>query len=281
MIKKESKKSIRNGRILGNFFWYIRFRRKIIMKNLDIAFPEQNRKWKKKTGKRCFQSIASVLFEFLKLPDYFTSGKLNQILVIDKGANILEKYRNTGAVLISCHLGNWEIAGAMISALKCKLSVLAYRQKNEKVHRFMHKIRTSCGMDVIYHRNSIRPLFTKLKENEFIGFLADQNTTVERGIFVDFFGKEAIAVDLPAKLAIRTKKPILFFYACYNEDDGMYHMELEELKGPDELNKKENLEEIVRIYTEKIEETIRQHPECYLWFHKRWKTRPTHDSAVY
>ncbi|NOY23849.1 MAG: lysophospholipid acyltransferase family protein [Acidobacteria bacterium] len=127
----------------------------------------------------------------------------------------------------------------------------------------------------------MRPLFATLKRNEFIAFLADQNTTDERGIFVDFFGKQAIAVDLPAKLAAKMQKPILFFCAFYDKKDHLYHMELEELKSKDEMNNKDNVKGIVRTYTDKIEETIRQHPEQYLWFHKRWKTRPGNESQVY
>jgi len=126
--------------LLGDIFWHFRFRRKVILKNLNIAFPDKDLKWKKSIGKKCFQSIGSVLFEFFRLPSYFSTGKLNKILVIDKGKELLEKYRDTGAVLVSCHLGNWEIAGAMISAMGHKLSVLAYRQKNNTVHKLMHRI---------------------------------------------------------------------------------------------------------------------------------------------
>lgn len=279
--KKASRKSVRKGKLLGSVFWYTRFRRQIILKNLNIAFPDKDLKWKKSIGKKCFQSIASVLFEFLRLPSYFRDGKLGDILIIEKGEELLEKYKNTGAILVSCHFGNWELAGAVISARGHKLSALAYKQKNDKIHKFMHKTRTSCGMKVVYHRDSMRPLLATLKQGEFIAFLADQNTNLERGIFVDFFGKKAIAVDLPAKLAVKMKKPILFFYACYDKNDRLYHMELEELKSDHELNEKNDIEKLVRKYTNKIETTICRYPEHYLWFHKRWKTRPENEVSIY
>ncbi|MCK5878809.1 MAG: lipid A biosynthesis acyltransferase [Holophagae bacterium] len=279
--KRTSRKSVRRGKLLGRIFWHIRFRRKIILKNLDIAFPDKDLQWKKAIGKKCFQSIGSVLFEFLRIPFYFRNNKLDEILVIEKGEDLLEKYRDTGAILVTCHLGNWELAGPGISAKGHKLTVLAYRQKNNITHKFMHKIRTSCGMKVVYHRESMRPFIATLKRGEFIGFLADQNTTLERGIFVNFFGKKAIAVDLPAKLAVKLKKPILFFYTCYDENDRLYHMELEEIKSDHEQNDKKDVEKLVRAYTNKIETTICRYPEHYLWFHKRWKTRPASESDVY
>jgi len=280
-IRKTSAKAIRKGKILGSVLWHAHFRRKIILKNLNIAFPDKDLHWKKSIGKRCFQSIASVLFEFLKLSSYFCDNKLDSILVIDKGRELLEQHRDTGAIIVSCHLGNWELAGAMISSMGIKLSVLAYRQKNGWVHNFMHKIRTTCKMAPIYHRDSMRPLISTLKQNKFIAFLADQNTTAKKGIFVNFFSKPAIAVDLPAKLAVKMKKPLLFFCNIYNEKDHMYHMELEELKSDQELNEKGDVEKIVRMYTDRIEEAIRQHPEQYLWFHKRWKTQPESEPGVY
>ncbi|PJB82419.1 MAG: lipid A biosynthesis acyltransferase [Acidobacteria bacterium CG_4_9_14_3_um_filter_49_7] len=279
--KKTSRKSVRRGKLLGSIFWHIRFRRKIILKNLNIAFPNKNLQWKKTIGKKCFQSIGSVLFEFFRLPVYFRDDKLDNILVVDKGQDLLEKYKDTGAILITCHLGNWELAGARISAWGHKLTALAYRQKSNIVHKYMHKIRSSYKMNVVYHRDSMRPFLATLKRREFIGFLADQNTTPEKGIFVNFFGKQAIVVDLPAKLSVKMKRSILFFCACYDEKDHMYHMELEELKSDQELNEKGDVEKIVRMYTDRIEEAIRQHPEQYLWFHKRWKTRPDSESNIY
>ncbi|NOZ12115.1 MAG: lysophospholipid acyltransferase family protein [Acidobacteria bacterium] len=280
-IQKISETAMKKGRFLGTILWKCRFRREIILKNLHIAFPEKNMKWKQNVGKKCFQSIASVLFQFMKLPACFHSGELDEILKLEKGEELLDKYREQGAVLVSCHLGNWELAGARISASGNKVTALAYRQKNNRVHRYMHKIRTSCNMDVVYHRDSMRPLISKLKQGEFIAFLADQNTTSERGIFVDFFGKTAIAVDLPAKLAVKLKKPLLFFCAVYDEKDHQYHMRIEELKSDSEMNRPEDIERIVTLYTARIEKAIRQHPEQYLWFHKRWKTRPGTESSVY
>jgi len=279
--KRASRKSASRGKFLGSIFWHMRFRRKIILKNLDIAFPDHDLQWKKKIGKKCFQSIGSVLFEFFRLPGYFRDGTLDNILVIDKGKELLEKYRDSGAILITCHLGNWELAGARISAGGHKLTALAYRQKNSMVHKLMRKIRSSYKVDAVYHRDSIRPFLAKLKEREFICFLADQNTTPEKGIFVDFFGKQAVVVDLPAKLSVKMKKPILFFCAWYDEDSHLYHMEFEELKSEYELNQKQDVEKIVKLYTNRIEKAIREHPEQYLWFHKRWKTRPGSESNIY
>ncbi len=278
-LKRE--KALKRGEQLGSFLWRTGLRKKVILKNLEIAFPEKNREWRNNIGLECYKHIGRILFEFGRLPSYLCTGEIKELVVFEKGEELLEKYRDKGAVLITGHLGNWEISGAALGSRGYKLYALAYKQKNKKVNDFLHKIRTQCCVNMIYHRDSVKPLVHALKRGEYVVFLADQNTAEDRGVFVDFFGVKAIAVNFPAKLAVKFEKPVLFFYTRFDKTTLKYKIIVEEIKWDKGKSEEESIYNLVQEYTRKIENAIKQCPSQYLWGHKRWKTRPPGEESLY
>lgn len=266
-------KALKKGKFIGDILYKLNYRKDVIYKNLNIAFPEKDKKWKDYIRKKSLENIGRVIVEFPKQPQYIKSKEIENIFTITKGLEELKKHKGKGAILVSAHISSWEMCGAGISYYLGGMSSLAYRQKNSKVNEIITNIRTSSGIKIIFHDQPLKQFILALNKGEIISFLVDQNALRHRGYFVDFFGLKASTVNFPAKLAAKYKIPIFFAYAYYDENHLKYYCEIEKLEY-DILKKEEDTAyNIVQLYTKKVEEAVKKHPEQYLWVHKRWKTR--------
>ncbi len=274
--KISREKAVKRGEQLGTFFYRIGYRKSVIKKNLDIAFPEKDEKWKKSIALESLKNLGRIISELPKLPSYFRSGEIGNIFKIKEGKDILHKYKDEGFVLVTAHLGNWEFINIGLSYYGYKMTALAYRQKNKNINRIIEDIRTSSGSQIIYHDQPMRKFIEALNSNRIVSFLVDQNTLRHRGVFVDFFGKKASTVFFPAKVALKYKKPVVFTYCIFNKETKGYDFFLKEVKTDDLKGK--DIPILVQRYTYEVEKAVRKYPDQYMWTHKRWKTRPEGES---
>ncbi|RUM59498.1 MAG: lipid A biosynthesis acyltransferase [Persephonella sp.] len=265
-------KALRKGELLGSLLNFIGYRKKVILKNLDIAFPELNKLEKEKTAEGVLQYIGRNIVDFVRIPVYSRKNQILDIADIVEGKELLYKYKDKGAILITGHIGNWEILGAVISKLNYKITVLAYRQENKKINQFIESIRTSANIGIIYHDQPLKKMLKILNEGGFLGFLADQNALRHRGVFVDFFNFPASTISLPAKISLKYRIPMIFTYNYLDLKDKKYKIFFKEI----DISKysKNQYKELTQEFTKELEKAIRKNPSQYLWTHKRWKTRP-------
>ena len=109
-----------------------------------------------------------------------------------------------------------------------------------------------------------------------MGVLIDQNTSLQAGVFVDFFGTPACANTAFAKIAARTGAAVIPGFAIWSEEESKYVLKfyppLEISGDPADYTR--------RLHTV-LERVIREHPGQWLWVHRRWKTRPEGESSLY
>ncbi|ACO03368.1 MAG TPA: lipid A biosynthesis acyltransferase [Persephonella sp.] len=265
-------KALKRGEEIGTLLYRLGYRKDVIKKNLDIAFPQKDDEWKRYIALESLKNLGRVLAELPKLPEYLKTGEIKSIFRIRSGDELLEKYRDEGFILLTGHLGNWEIINIGLSYHGYRMSALAYRQRNRKINRIIEEIRTSAGSQIIYHDQPMRKFINALNSKRIISFLVDQNTLRHRGVFVDFFGEKASTVFFPAKVALKYKKPVLFCYSVFDKETKNYQFFVKEVKT-DDLTEKD-VPVLVQRYTYEVENAVREYPEQYMWTHKRWKTRP-------
>ena len=271
--KKSPEQCRKMGEGFGSLLWNLGYRKKVILKNLDIAFPDKSQDWKEEIGKKSLQNIGRVFFEWPKIPKYVKSGEIEKIVELKKGKELLFE-GSKGKILISAHIGNWELAGAYLHNLTKKTKFLAYKMKNDKLNNLINSLRKNAGMEIIFHNQSMKDFVKAINEGEILTFLADQNALLHRGVFVDFFGFPASTIFFPAKLAIKYDKDVLFGYVCFDSRKNKYFAEVEKIEFNKTGDLQKDIKNLVQAYTKKIEETVRKYPEQYFWVHKRWKTRP-------
>ena len=169
------------------------------------------------------------------------------------------------------------------SLLGYPFTFLVRRLDNPLIEQLVDEVRTKLGNKTLDKLSAARSMLKILRSGEqALGLLTDLNTLDDEAIFVDFFGVPAATTFVIAKLAVRTKTPLVGFFAPWSEEKGKYLLIAEppilpECTGDEEADVRRVTVEITR----RLENQIRQFPGQWLWIHKRWKTRPPGEPRIY
>jgi KDO2-lipid IV(A) lauroyltransferase len=185
--------------------------------------------------------------------------------------------RGRGAIIITGHLGNWEMAGAIVVASGIPLDVVVQRQHNPLFHRDIVAVRERLGMRVIERGGASGTVLDALRAGRAVALVADQNAG-RNGVFVPFFGRLASTHRGPALLALRSGAP-LFVGCALRAPDGLYDAMIEEVIVDRGGDPEAAVPRITAAYTARLEALVRRAPEQYFWVHKRWKTRPPEEQG--
>jgi len=253
--------------------------RRIALTNLDIAFG-QNKSLAEKRRITCsaFQTFARSLLG-LFWSRRFNQATLDTVAHIDaESLRLVEqaRARGKGIIFITLHYGEWELLGLATALLGFPLTIVTEQLRNPHVTRVFERLRGSAGSRIILQRNAVTKLFKALKRGECVALLIDLNALPSRGgIWLDFFGKPVFSYSAAAALALHTGATIVGTIG-HPMPDGrfriVYGPEIPAVStGDDEVDLRVISQNCLRY----CEEIIRQQPEYWLWFYRRWKFRPT------
>ena len=177
-----------------------------------------------------------------------------------------------GVILISAHLGNWEMAHLLASCyLQEPLVLVARRIESQTLDRWIQRLRSRFGSIVLDKKQALGKMARALKQGGVVGLLIDQGTKRSEGVEVSFFGRAATATPAAALLARRYNSPVLPAFCVREADGGLTlvvepPMSLQRTQDPG-ADMKENTQRM----TSAVEKAVRAYPEQWFWFHKRWK----------
>jgi KDO2-lipid IV(A) lauroyltransferase len=182
-----------------------------------------------------------------------------------------------GAIIISAHLGNWEMGVLCVSCYLNKPLVAPARKIYPRiVDRWMRALRTRFGTILLDKKRALPMMARMLRQGNVLGLLIDQGTKFSQGVEVTFFGKSVTATPAAALLARRYDSPVLPVF-CVREQDNSLTLTV---KPPLCLQKtkdsRADLKANTQIMTDAIEKAVRAYPEQWFWFHKRWKRHYPH-----
>ncbi len=178
-----------------------------------------------------------------------------------------------GAVIVTGHLGNWEVGGAALACRGVALDVVALRQGNPLFDRAVVGTRERLGMRVIYKAAASREALRSLRRGRAVALVGDQNP-ISGGIEVPFFGRAANTPRGPAVLALRTGAPLFVAIVIRERRGSVTHLlSLEPVPGVRSGDTGRDVRRLVEAYTRRLEEAVRRNPEQYFWHHRRWKER--------
>lgn len=249
---------------------------RIAHRNLQLAFPEFDEARRRGCLDGCFRNMAGILTAVAKFPR-ITKSNVGEWIRYE-GFEHFEAAmrRGKGVVFATGHLGNWELSAYAHALLSAPMGFVVRPLDNPLLDRLSIYYRTLSGNQVISRRESARPLLQMLRANQAVGILADQNTTEDRGIFVNFFGIPACVDAGLAKLAAHTGAAIIPGFAVWSDTEGRYILKFYppiEATG-DQLRDTQAVQSA-------LEQAIREYPEQWLWIHRRWKTRPAGEPSIY
>ena len=180
-----------------------------------------------------------------------------------------------GAVVISGHLGNWEVAAAAVAARGVPMDVAAHLQKNPLFYRHMVELRRRLGLTVIVKNEAFRLVPQALAAGRVVALISDQNMR-KRGVFVDFFGRAAATAKGPALFALRTGAPVFLGVAVRKRGYPSRYRVIIERVSPSGRGHPDAdaIRDLTQRHVSRLEARIRETPSQYFWQHRRWKTRP-------
>lgn len=256
--------------------------RRAAMFNLRLAFPEWSDAQRKHAVRRMIQQIGWMAGEFSQFPRY-TREKIEQIVILDGEENFdAAQRRGKGVLFLTGHMSAWEVAPFAHALYGHPLHFLVRPIANRRVDALINGYRCLSGNRPIEKNRSARAILKVLGEGGTVGILSDHNSSIEEGVFVPFFGVLASTTSGLARIALRTNAAVLPGFLSWDDALRKYRLRFEpavELarSGDEEADVVEN----TARFTQVIEAYVRAHPDQWLWVHKRWKTRPVGEKAIY
>ena len=192
---------------------------------------------------------------------------VTRLVVEEQGWQHVEAARRSGQglILLTPHLGCWEIAGQYIAS-RIPLTVMYSPPKLRALEPYMVAGRRRQNLkSVPADLSGVRAMLKALKRGEAIGMLPDQVPGVGEGEWVDFFGRPAYTMVLVSRLAEQTGAPVLMVFAERLPAGRGYRFVVEPMlpaRPP---------ESPVRALNRSLEHLIRRRPEQYLWSYNRYK----------
>ena len=252
-----------------------RIRRTDVDRHLALAFPERTTRWRRRVARdsyRHFAREAAMTFRLSRM-DSQEVLRRTDMEGFEEFRDAVEK--GAGAVVVSGHLGNWEIAGASAAARGVPMDVVAHRQKNPLFDRYLVETRARLGLNVIVKNDAFRLALRSLLDGRVAAFVSDQNIR-RRGVFVDFFGSAAATPRGPALFALRSGAPVFLGTAVRLPGwPSRYKVRAERVDVRRDVPVEEAIVDLTQRYTSLLEQRIKEAPEQYFWQHRRWKTRPS------
>lgn len=239
----------------------VRHRRRAI-DHLRVAYGDElTEKDAQAIARRVFDHIGRHAAEFTHAP-----RRAKQGLRIHRPEILLDAVAGgKGVVLVSAHLGYFTVLGPVLQLMKVPATVLLKRQHNERLLEwFKGAIHRWYGVEGVVKSEALEKTPARLREGRVVIFFADQHPVLG-GIPATFFGKPVEAATGPALFARRYRAPLVVVTASVSPD-GTQDVRFD---GP--VSTEGTLAEISQRWLDLLESRIREHPEQWLWMHRRWR----------
>ncbi|HLY08608.1 MAG TPA: hypothetical protein VKW04_04780 [Planctomycetota bacterium] len=212
-------------------------------------------------ARRVFEHVGRHAAEFAHAPRRSKKG------VRLYGTEILREAiaAGKGVVLVSAHLGYFTGLGPVLKSLQIPATVLLKRQHNERILRwFQGCIHRWWDIEGIVKSEALEKTPARLRDGRVVIFFADQHP-ISGGIPATFFSKPVEAATGPALFARRYRAPLVIVTTSVRPDGS------QEVRFDGPVSTEGTLGQISQRWLDLLEARIREHPEQWLWMHRRWR----------
>jgi len=254
------------------------YRKKVIVSNLQIVFPDKSNKEIKEITHQVYLSLADNFTDTIKS---FSRQKedIQQRMVVTN-PEIFDQYldKNKSVIVFGGHFYSWELA-VQSTPLFVKHPVYGVYKplSNPLVGEELNIRRNRFGSIPIAMNQTLRVIIKNKKTPSIYVFIADQSpSNVKSAHWIHFFGKDTGFMQGGDKIARATGYPVLY-YQIEQKTRGYYTITFSELC----LNPKEKKEgEITYLFAQKLAQNIQEDPYGWLWSHKRWKRQMPKNAKI-
>jgi len=262
------------GRSFGSLLYMISWNHtKIALTNLRFALGEEkDKKEYRRIARETFQQFGMSGFEWIRIWG-INKDKMHEIfdLISFEGKEHLDNARRkskfNSVILLSSHSGNWEYAHIKYASTINPLTFIVRKIDNPFLEKKRLQTNSEAGVKILYKENGLRYAIKNLKNSEDMVIFADRKARKKEGIPSQFFGHKTSTLSIVPALAMKYKVPVVPM-CIFREPDLIHHkikffpaLDIDGLDIP----------EATLVQNRALERIIRDHPNHWLWFHRKWK----------
>ncbi len=250
--------------------------RLVAMDNLRHAFGQQYSDLQRDQIVRgVYRHFCTMLMEIVHLPKTMHPHNWKDYMCLENAEELISLMLSKRPVmLVTGHLGNWEIAGYALGLFGFKTHAIARPLDNPYLDRYLREFREKTGQKVLAKKGDFDQMQEVLALGGTLATLADQDAG-QRGLFVDFFGRPASTHKAIALLAIEYNVPLVVVGVTRRGQAGLYQITVQDVIYPEQYaGAPDAVRAMTQRFTTGLEELVRQSPEQYFWLHRRWKHQP-------
>jgi KDO2-lipid IV(A) lauroyltransferase len=245
------------------------YRQKVILANLHNSFPYYSEDAIHSIARKYYQNFTDIIFETIKLKSISKKDLLNRF---DLEMELLDHYYNQqkNLVVVSGHLGNWEMLNLFASAkLSYQIVVVYHELANDIFEDWFKKVRTKFGTEMVPMKDAIAKAMEPRDKPFLFVLVNDQSPVPQKAYWTSFLNQDTGVFRGVELIARRLNAPVLYMGILRDEiQRGFYKAYFKLIT---ENPKREPSNQILQSQIEYLEEDIKKQPDNWLWSHRRWK----------
>jgi len=264
----------RSAVFLSDLHYYMSFRdRRAVKNNLAVILPEGSDL--DQAAREVFRNFGKYLVDFFRMASEIDSAWIQERVKLENVDRIRDALaKGRGAIVMTAHLGNWELGSVLLGCLGYPLMAIALPHKERPVNELFNQQRQFRGVSVIPTHHAVRRSLAALHENKIVAVVADRAFSAS-GEVLDFFGKKMLFPKGPAILAAKMQTPIIPTFLVRDENDD-FRLIVEEPIYPPAVDpsagevSRDVVIKILKDCAAVIEKKVRAYPRQWLMFRKFW-----------
>lgn len=255
----------------------VRPRQKVALANLSLAYPDSDPPYRRRILGEVYRHLAWMTAEFLAL-QRDPSQSLSWITHCEGEDRLrLPLERGQGVIVLTAHLGNWELLAAWLCQRGYPLTAIVRDPDDRDYRETIADFRSRVGLKTLPKQANMKAAVDLLRKGGFLGILSDQAAGRTEGLPVPFMGYQAYTFAGAASLAILTGCPIVPVFS-FREAPFRHRVAVHApLPFPEIGDRRERILELTRRCNQAIEDAVRSCPSQWLWLHRRWGRRIPQD----
>jgi Kdo2-lipid IVA lauroyltransferase/acyltransferase len=278
--------AFRLGERLGDLAYVIaRPQRHVALVNLRIAFPQKPETERLEILRESWRNFGRFAAEWCHMHRLTKETIGERVTFRDpefwhgEAQTIIG---STGILVLTGHFGNWELLAHAIGLYGNPIHLVHRPFRNPLFDDFVNAERRRSGTVLISKRRAAHEIIQVLRQRGIVAVPFDQNATGRWGVFAEFFGVPASTHPGLARLHELSGSPVYPVFLVRKDRSPRHEIvilpRVETVRGGD---RESDTVENTRRFNRAFEAMVRQHPDHWIWMHKRWRTRPLGEPSIY
>jgi len=250
-------------------FYFSRKDRKIVSDNLEAVLNTRDEAAIRKVAKEVFVNFAKYLVDFFRFSRLTTEYITKNVKLIGRDNLDTAIKRKKGVILLTAHIGNYELGGAAVSLLGYPFNAVALDHKNKLVNNFFIRQRQTANINVIPLGMALKRCYACLKRGEVLALLGDRDF-LNHGLKMKFFGRDSLIPKGMAVLSLRVGASVVPTFFIRLPDDTFELTFERPITCSDTDDTDGNTRLIMKRCIEVMERYIKKYPSQWYMFRNFW-----------